>query len=718
MKHPIFSALFLFLLPALLVAIIVAVLNFVSLRYVSAQQKEGATQVQLGLNMLDRSIAQVVQLGLLHDNVARQLQQAKSGALDEAAAYRIHVKVVDHLALIQSENDLLHPLMLAAGLSHEQLALLYDDFIRYRNLVLMATDIVAIEPSVAGRYIEDAQTVYFNLAAQTFSLNAQLSDLVNADVVRCQNNIVTQFTNTYWVIVFGVVLALLVALMASRYLSRNLQVLMVEMRKLSLAESIPDRLPAIERLTQTPNAELQRLARAMLGFHQAMKDRDEEKERIYQLAFFDQLTGLPNHLNILALIDAALVARRKDGFQGAVIRLNINRLKVINDGLGYDQGDRLLVLVGQRICQGMGEALTLARESGDEFTLLIENLGQDDLAKTKLLSLMRRIHNLFEMPFELQQQNVFITVVLGATLFPMNESETAEDLLTHAMVALHAAKQLTTEQSQIYFAQMEAASKRRVELETQLRYAIHNEHLQLYLQPQVDATGKTVSFESLVRWQDPKRGLVSPADFISLAEQSDLIVALDRWVLRQACLVLKQLDDAGVCLPIAVNISGKHFAKDFFVNSVLDVVIETGVDPRLLVLEVTEGVFIADLSVVVSKMEQLKAQGIVFSIDDFGTGYSSLQYLKRLPLYELKIDKSFIDGVPKDAQDVALVKTIVSIAQNLSLKVVIEGVETQEQVDFLNALGSFVVQGYFYAKPRPAQEAIRQVLAQQHKPVD
>lgn len=712
MNRPIFSVLFLFLLPALLVAFVVTVLNVVSLKNISESQIVYADTLNTQLNTLNRVISLVVQTGLLHDEVSQQLQQSKSGKLDEAGAYRIHAHLVDYLARIEADAVSLKPLLLEANLAQPQLASWYKQFVLYRNLVLMATDIAAIEPATAGQYITQAQTAFFALSAQTFSLSAQLSDQVKKQSYQRQLDLQKEFQRTYWNIALSVLIAVFIAILVSRYLSRQLQMLLVQMQFLSNQQKAPEQLPEVEALTHSLSLEIKRLANAVLGFHYAMKERDSEQERVHQLAFYDGLTGLPNRTKMLQLTEETITARLQDGCGSALIKLNINQIKVINDGLGYDQGNQLLVQVADRLVSQLDAGYSLARTSGDEFVILVDNLGNIDNAQTKLVAVMHRIHALFNQSFELKQQSVFVTVALGSAVFTSQEHDTVDELFMHAIIALHAAKALSTEQSMIYHSHLEDMAKQRIELDVRLRIAIQENHLQLYFQPQVGSSGTVVSVEALVRWLDPQHGLLSPSAFIPMAEQSDLIIDLDRWVLRHACNALKKLQEAGLMQHVSVNISGKHFAKDFFVQSVMNIVTASGIDKRGLMLEVTEGVFIDDLSDVIAKMEQLSLHGITFSIDDFGTGYSSLQYLKHLPIHELKIDKSFVDGLPNDAGDVALVKTIVGIANNLNLSIVVEGVETQQQAAFLNTLGSFVMQGYYYARPQPAQEIITQILTE------
>jgi EAL domain-containing protein (putative c-di-GMP-specific phosphodiesterase class I) len=282
--------------------------------------------------------------------------------------------------------------------------------------------------------------------------------------------------------------------------------------------------------------------------------------------------------------------------------------------------------------------------------------------------------------------------------------------MRQADMALHRAKSEGGGRAVFFETEMGESVTERYRLESELRRAIAEDELRLYLQPQVDASGRQVGAEALVRWEHPERGLVPPGVFIPLAELSDLIVGIDCWMLAQVCQVLARLDQVGAPVRISVNISPRHFQKDDFVDDIKRQLTATGADPSRLVLEVTEGLVIGDIADVVAKMTTLTALGIHFSMDDFGTGYSSLAYLKRLPIHELKIDKSFINDATTDPNDAALVETILSVARHLHLKVVAEGVETQAQADFLNQRGEVIHQGYLFGRPIPAEAWIAPLI--------
>ncbi len=710
MRRLSFNSIWLFLLPALLVITVVSGSNILSLSYVSKQQTQGSQLVQDGLNLLDQSIGLVVQVGLLHDQVSHQLNQALTGKLSPEDAYLIHTVIIDQLSHIQQQAVELIPKYQQTGLDPQQLKEWHAQLQAYHHLVMMATDIVAIEPKTANNYVQSAQSTFFLLSAQTFSLTSQLSQQVNDRIIKCQQDTQNHLRDGTWFVLIAIMIALSTALFTSRYLARQLQTLMVQMNLLANSQKVPDSLPKVEALTQSSSADIKRFALSILNFHRAMKEKEIEEIRNYQLLFHDPLTGLANRNKLLHILQQLLDNKQQTG-QMALIKLNVNRLKVVNDGLGYGFGDQLLIQISEYLQKNTPSLHSIARSSGDEFLLIINELPQNSEVET-LRSIMHVIHQLMLTPFQLGDHDITISVSMGATLFPssdINHDANAETVMTQAMLALHSAKHLSQEQSMIYHASLESHAKQRILLESRLRTAIEQDHLRLYLQPQVDTHGKVVSAETLVRWLDPEEGLISPGVFIPIAEQTDLIIELDRWVIKHACQYLKKIQSTGLTFGMSINVSGKHFIQSNFVDTIFKIVEETGIDPHALILEVTEGVFIADLNAVIDKMNRLREIGIQFSIDDFGTGYSSLQYLKRLPIHELKIDKSFVDGLPDNPEDIALVKTIISIAQNLNLTLVIEGVEHKDQADFLRTQGEFIMQGYYFAKPQPADKVLEQL---------
>jgi diguanylate cyclase (GGDEF)-like protein len=703
MNRPIFNALMLFLLPALLVAVIVAGLNFFSLRYINEQQIEGAQQIKQGLHVLDEMIGLVVQVGLLHDNVSRQLTEAENGRLDEAGAYQIHVLVIDHLATVDNNRKALLTHLQQKRLNSDQLQLWSNTFEDYRNLVIMATDIVAIEPKTAENYIQKAQSSFFNLSSQTFSLSSQLSDTINQEAIENQNAIRAQFNKTYWILALAIFMGLWLAIISARYLSRHLQTLIAQLNLLAHNPNLPQRLPMIEVLSNSSSQEIRQLAQTVLNLHRALKEKAQEQEHINQLLFQDMLTGLPNRTRMITIVNEKL--QTADESTRALIKLNINRLKIVNDGLGHDFGDLLITEVGKRL-QSMTNYEAIARNAGDEFILLTKPLTEAD---TLLPIMLHQLHEQIRPSFLLQEHTVNISISVGATCFQTNTTLSATDIFTQAMIALHEAKHTADEHSLIYDPSLELKAKKRIHLTNELRQALMNDHLRLYAQPQVNSRGIMTSAEILIRWVDPEKGMIPPNEFIPFAEESDLIIEIDRWVLLKSCQQLKILQQIQPDFSLSVNISAKHFALANFVNMVYECLENTQVDAKGLIIEITEGAMLHNVDSVIEKMQQLQQLGIRFAIDDFGTGYSSLQYLKRLPIYELKIDKSFIDHLPEDTEDIALTQSMIAIAKNLNLHLVIEGIEHQAQLDYLSQFGEFLYQGYYFAKPQPIQQIFDQL---------
>lgn len=432
----------------------------------------------------------------------------------------------------------------------------------------------------------------------------------------------------------------------------------------------------------------------------SLREIQAETER---LTYFDSLTGLPNRALFMEHLTQLLAHGQP---KQALIILDIDRFKNINDARSHALGDILLKAIGERLRSVTREGDTLARLTADEFALLLPDLNHHaERASRHVLAVSTHIHKLLEEPFELDGELITLSASVGVTLFPELEGETAEDTLRRADTALHRAKASGGKQTAFFETSMGEAAQQRFAVESELRRAIPDGQLRLYLQSQVDAQGHIVGAEVLVRWAHPQRGMVLPGAFIAMAEESDLIVDLGAWVLKEACALIAREATQGRPLRLAVNLSPRHFRKPEFVTWLRQLFAHTGADPSYLTLEVTEGLMIDNISEVVAKMYELRSLGVHFSVDDFGTGYSSLAYLKRLPIKELKIDKSFVQDAPTDPDDAALVETILAVAQHLHLKVVAEGVETQAQADFLNSHAQPVIhQGYLFGRPEAAED--------------
>lgn len=431
----------------------------------------------------------------------------------------------------------------------------------------------------------------------------------------------------------------------------------------------------------------------------------EAADKIHYLTNFDHLTGLPNRTLLLDRLEHAMTGLHNQPKYNALIVINIDRFTNLNEARGLAFGDVLLVAFSQRINALLRTEDTLARLSGDEFAILLNDLGNKrDEASVRVMSVVSNIPEALRVPFRFgDMDEVSLSVSIGITLCPEGNNDAVQSILRRANSALHRAKDAGGSRIEFFDVAMTENAEQRFHIERELRQAIPRGELRLFLQPQVDAEGRWVSAETLVRWQHPERGLLPPGVFIPIAEESDLIIDLDAWVMNEACRLIAREEPLGVPLNLSINVSPRHFRQPGFVSWIKQVLSMTGADPTRLTLEVTEGLVINDINDVIAKMSALTEHGIHFSIDDFGTGYSSLAYLKRLPIHELKIDKTFIQDAPSDADDAALVETILAVARHMRLKVVAEGVETEEQAAFLNQRGDVIHQGYLFGKPEAAQ---------------
>lgn len=433
-------------------------------------------------------------------------------------------------------------------------------------------------------------------------------------------------------------------------------------------------------------------------------ERKQAESDIHRLAYFDALTGLPNRRMLIDRMGLLLAAARRSAVPGAVLYIDLDNFKNVNDARGHAVGDSLLQLVALRLGGLMREEDTVARLGGDEFVILIARLtSEHDGGARAAIAIAEKVRTALEQPFDIQGQPYNSGGSIGVTLLP-KEGQTADILLREADTAMYRAKAAGRNRIAFFEATMQLDVEERLSLEHDLSQAMALDQLALYLQPQVDQIGRPVSAELLLRWTHPVRGVVSPARFIPIAEQTGLILRVGDWVLEQGLRTLVRLQAAGRALPLSINVSPRQFRQPDFVQRVSTLLAQTGADPSRLIFEVTEGLLIENLDATIARMNELAALGIRFSIDDFGTGYSSLAYLKRLPLYELKIDKSFIQDTPTDPSDTAIVQLILSMASSLGLRVVAEGVETPEQAEFLVARGCDAMQGYLFARPMPIDE--------------
>ncbi|WP_053844189.1 putative bifunctional diguanylate cyclase/phosphodiesterase [Paracidovorax avenae] len=461
---------------------------------------------------------------------------------------------------------------------------------------------------------------------------------------------------------------------------------------------------------------------AFLGYRGVGRDITERKRvdaEIERLAFFDPLTGLPNRRLLTDRLHRAIGTAAQEHSHGALLFLDLDNFKDLNDTLGHDMGDRLLVQAAQRLLACVGAGDTVSRFGGDEFVVLAEGLpGDMHRARADAAVLANRITAALGRPYAVGGMGYHhSTPSIGLALFGGGTGDAAgvDDLLKHADLAMYQSKAAGRNTIRFFDPSMLQAVLARAALESELRHALESDELLLHYQPLVNGDGSMLGAEALVRWRHPQRGLVMPGDFIPAAEQGGLIVPLGQWVLERACaqLVAWSRNAATAQLVLAVNVSVRQFRQPDFVDQLLQTLRRSGAQPRLLKIELTESLLMADVEEVIARMEQLRAHGVGFAIDDFGTGYSSLAYLKRLPLDQLKIDQSFVRDVLTDPNDAAIVRTILALARSLDLDVVAEGVETTGQLKFLQRHGCKAFQGHLFGRPAPAavlERALRPAL--------
>lgn len=436
-------------------------------------------------------------------------------------------------------------------------------------------------------------------------------------------------------------------------------------------------------------------------------ERKSAEEKIQHLAFFDPLTHLPNRRLLQDRLQHAVAASSRHQGQIALLLIDLDDFKTINDTLGHDDGDLLLQQVAQRLCDCVRSSETVARLGGDEFVVLLEHLDEDAEEAARQAELVGdKILHALNQPYQVGGSEHLSTASIGITLFDNGLPSGADDPLKRAELAMYQAKAAGRNTLRFFDPQMQASVNARVRLESDLRHAMHGQQLLLHYQAQVSREHGITGAEVLVRWRHPERGMVSPAEFIPLAEDTGLILPLGQWVLDTACaqLALWAQTEALARLTIAVNVSARQFHHKDFVASVLDTLARTGANPQRLKLELTESLLVTDVEGVIAKMRALRERGVGFSLDDFGTGYSSLAYLKRLPLDQLKIDQGFVRDILIDPDDAAISRTVIALADSLGLTVIAEGVETQDHLDSLARMGCDHYQGYFFSKPLPVAE--------------
>ena len=448
-----------------------------------------------------------------------------------------------------------------------------------------------------------------------------------------------------------------------------------------------------------------------LGYLLDITERKQFQEKIERQAYFDELTGLPNRRMFLHRLNREIIRSRRRNYMGALFFIDLDRFKLINDTLGHEIGDLLLKHIAARLQSCLREDDTAARLGGDEFVIILSDLGnKPEVITHNAMMVAEKVRNALGEDHLIKGNEIHSTPSIGIVTFPSDEPHSAEDLVRFADTAMYRAKSEGRNEIRFFNPDMQDHVEGQLQLERSLRAALASQEFSLNYQPLFNDRNEIVSAEALIRWQHPQRGLISPGEFIPMAEETGLILPIGEWVLRETCRQIKRWETSSsdrneFSLPlIAVNVSPKQFRQPDFVAQVKDILDEFQLNPDRLVLELTEGIVIADVDDTVNKMNKLKSTGIQFAIDDFGTGYSSLAYLKRLPIDVLKIDQSFVRDITTNNSNSSIVEAIISMARHLGLNVTAEGVETSNELDVLRSHKCTVFQGYYFSKPLAAKE--------------
>lgn len=434
-------------------------------------------------------------------------------------------------------------------------------------------------------------------------------------------------------------------------------------------------------------------------------ERVVAKETIQYQAYYDSLTDLPNRRLLIERLDQEIARSIRHGHIGAVLFLDLDHFKTINDSLGHAVGDKLLQEVARRIRRRLRAEDTAARLGGDEFVILLSEVGDTPVdVMDNVMKLADTILRLLEQPLQIDGQELHITGSMGIAIFPLSEAN-SDQLLQKSDVAMYEAKQAGRNAVRIFQPEMQRTVDERTATEKGLRRALAEDELELYFQPQVDEEDNILGLEALLRWNHPAKGVIAPNEFMPIAESTALVLQIGDWVLNTACKHLSEINADGE-LTMSINISPRQFGEPEFVDKVKKAIAGNGVNPENVQLEITEGTLIKNIETAIVKMQRLKAIGVGFSIDDFGTGYSSLSYLKRLPVDILKIDKSFVLDIDEDENDAVIVETIIAMAKHIEVDVVAEGVENAKILDHLKSRGCRKFQGFHFAKPMPINKLI------------
>lgn len=698
------------LLPFTLVGLVAIGLIYVTQNQLSRQFSQTLQAQQSDLQVLADAGRFVQEMGQVQRRMTQALDGALDGSLDELQLYRMHSMIVNDLHGLHQQIKNLSGSKLVQESNHGSAAGLLSEFDNYQRFVIMSTDVLAVDPQVAGGFLQLAQRHYNDFSIFAARIEQRLTHHAQERSVQ-QNETYQRLAARMWAIGLGVLgLALAVSYLMMRHASSNMKEIAEALAQLVNQPDNHPNLRNIKNLHQRAHGPIRQMAGAVLAFRDALVRQQHAEEKAFTLAFYDPLTHLPNRCFLSERLGQAL-AHQRQGAHMALLVLDLDGFKHINDMRGHSAGDQALKDVAARLRQAVVGCEVLARTGGNTFAILLCGLDSDTeqaaqqaarMANCALECLAQPLS--LGLPSQVAQLH-YISAGVGITLFKAPLAD-LDQPLQHAEIAMHQAKSEGPGLVRFFNADFQTRLEARLLLENDLRSAVERGELFLHYQLQVDANSSARGVEALVRWKHPERGMVPPIEFIPLAEASDLILPVGQWVLEQACQQLNQwsTQPQRADLSIAVNVSAKQFRQPQFVQQVREALSRSGAAPQRLKLELTESLVLENVEETIEKMSELRALGVSFSMDDFGTGYSSLQYLKRLPLDQLKIERSFVRDIAQNSNDAAIVKTIIAMGRSLGLEVIAEGVETEEQKNFLRTHGCEIFQGYLFARPLPLEE--------------
>lgn len=694
---------FLLLLPLIMVVIAAVALVYTSLERLEQQHDQAAQEQQQNLSIISNAAEFSRKLGNIQKRMNLALDGALAGELRELQLYRMHSGIVNDLASAAKAIDELSASQLVLDANHGSAKGLQNAFSEYKRFVIMSTDVLAVDPQVANTFLQKAQRHYLDFSifiSKVEFLLAERTKLRNKE----QANTFGQLVNRLFLFSFT---ALILLFGFSQFLSYRASCGLIDIAEglalLSRSQTSRTPLPRIEALQQSGRGEMKRIAAKLLDFRHSLERQRVAEEEAFQLAFYDALTQLPNRRLVNERIHQALGECKRNEQQAALIVLDIDDFKVINEVRSYEVGDQVLLATSAHLTNLVTDADTVGRIGSNAFAILLLGMSSTNEAARKVQQLSEAIKNSFVEFILKDEQTFFLTASMGVTFFD-SSLENVNEPLKEAEAAMYRAKKAGRGLLRYYDAQVQALQQEKLQLENDLRKALNNQEFQLYYQLQMNANEQPLGVEALLRWKHPERGMVSPGEFIPLAESSDLILSIGQWVLETACDQLQAWKTTYPEFSMAVNVSVRQFRQADFVEQVKNALQRTQANPKLLKLELTESMVLDEVESTILKMEELRQLGIRFSIDDFGTGYSSLQYLKRLPLDQLKIDQSFTRDITFDKNDAAIVQTVIAMGQALELEVIAEGVETWEQQQILQHYGCNFYQGYLYGRPFPIED--------------